>query len=499
MDLILPPPATVQIHSDPFRLTQPELWLELANGVPISIGHRLERELASHGFRLLKTEASDGGNPLLRLWLDPDCLPRHPEGYRIEIDTREITLSSSTPQGLGHACSTIRQLLAHGIQHNGCTTIESGIVEDWPRLPYRGMHLDVSRHFFNVDEVKRYLDLLAFHKINHFHWHLTDDQGWRIEIPALPKLTSVGGFREGQSGRPYGGFYTHNDIRSVVDHARELGITIVPEIEMPGHSRAAIAAYPDLCCTGKRQPVPTTWGVFEDVLCVGREETFDFIETVLETVCDLFPGPYIHIGGDEVPIQRWELCPHCQRRVIDEYLLNTEALQGWFTTRIAEMVEAKGKWAIGWDEVLQGKPPASTVIMSWRGVEHGIKAAKMGHRVIMSPASHCYFDHSQGEHGEPEAFPAVLPLERVYQFEPVPNSLASEQQSLILGGQGNLWTERIPNANHLEYMLLPRLCALATVLWRGNNENDTAFPKQLRPHLELLGKLGYNYRPLNEE
>ena len=496
--MALPPVKILQPHKGELALPRKQMRLSIEEGIPGFIKHRLKSELGFLGLDLLHPEVTSQSIPALRGWLDPECLPEHPEGYRIEISPGGITISSSTVQGLGHACTTLRHLFA-GLDLTGeDAVVQPMILEDWPRFSWRGMHLDVSRHFFPVSSIKRYLDILALHKINRFHWHLTDDQGWRLEIPNLPRLTEIGAWRTGTDGKKYGGFYTAQDVKEVLIHAQHLGILVIPEIEMPGHVRALLAAYPDLCCTGEKQPVPGTWGVFDDVLCVGREETFRVMRTILDYVCDLFPGKYIHIGGDEVPLKRWQACPHCQRTVIEEFLLDTAALQGWFTTRIATYLQEKGKVAIGWDEVLAGEPPQETVIMAWRSEEHGAIAAKAGHPVVMSPGRYCYFDHSQGGDGEPEAFPAVLPLERVLQFDPIPPKLRKEVQQNILGGQANLWTERIADQAHLEYMLLPRLTALASNLWLGKPMDPGSFRSELPGYLSLLDRLGIRYRHPHE-
>lgn len=496
--MVLPPLKIVQPHQGELSLPNNQMRLDIEEGIPGFIKHRLKNELGFLGLDLLHPEVTSQTIPALRGWLDPDCLPEHQEGYRIEISPGGITLSSSTVQGLGYACTTLRHLLARQNFSKQTITLQPQIIEDWPRFEWRGMHLDVSRHFFPVSTIKRYLDILALHKVNRFHWHLTDDQGWRLEIPNLPRLTEISAWRTEANGSRHGGFYTAEDVKEVLIHAQHLGIVVVPEIEMPGHVRALLAAYPDLCCTEEAQPVPSTWGVFDDVLCVGREETFRVMRTILDYVCELFPGKYVHFGGDEVPLKRWESCPHCQRTVIEEYLLGTASLQGWFTTRIAAYLAEKGKVAIGWDEILGGEPPKETAIMAWRSEEHGTLAAKAGHPVIMSPGKYCYFDHSQGGDGEPEAFPAVLPLERVLQFNPMPPKLDKDIHNSILGGQANLWTERISTPEHLEYMLLPRLCALASNLWIGKPDEETV-RAQLPSHMELLSRLGYNYRALEHD
>ncbi|HKJ01954.1 MAG TPA: family 20 glycosylhydrolase [Longimicrobiales bacterium] len=379
-------------------------------------------------------------------------------------------------------------------------------VADAPRFPYRGMHLDVARHFFGPDFVKRYIDQLARYKINRFHWHLTDDQGWRIEIKRYPRLTEVGARRAetmveknfepfvGDS-TPYGGFYTQDEIRDVVAYARERYVTIVPEIEMPGHSLAALAAHPGLACTPGPFEVGTRWGVYEDIYCP-REETFEFLENVLTEVMDLFPGPYIHIGGDEAPKARWEASDVARDVIRREGLADEEELQSWFVQRIARFLDAHGRRLIGWDEILEGGLAPNATVMSWRGTEGGIDAARQGHDVIMTPSSHLYLDFYQGDPAqEPLAIGGYLPLERVYAFEPVPAELTPAEARHILGAQGNLWTEYIATEEHAEYMAFPRALALAEVTWSPASARGFAdFARRLPWQLDRLDAAGIHYR-----
>jgi len=347
------------------------------------------------------------------------------------------------------------------------------------------MHLDVCRHFFTVDEVKRYLDIMAMHKFNTFHWHLTDDQGWRIEIKKYPKLTTVGSRRSetliGHSGRPpfkydgqpYGGFYSQDDIREIVRYASERFIRVIPEIEMPGHAVAAISSYPVLSCTGKQIEVETRWGVFDDVFCAGKDTVFAFLEDVLDEVMDMFPSEYIHVGGDECPKTRWQHCPLCQQRIREEGLKDEHELQSWFITRMEKYINAHGKKLIGWDEILEGGLAPEATVMSWRGVTGGIAAAKMDHDVIMTPFTYVYLDYYQSEpQGEPLAIGGYLPLEKVYSYEPLPQELDTEEQKHILGLQGNLWTEYISTAEYLEYMAFPRAFAIAETGWTPVMKKD---------------------------
>lgn len=413
------------------------------------------------------------------------------EGYALSVTDRSIVLKSPTAEGLFRGVQTMRQLLPPqseadgGLAGEGAAAIPACFITDAPRFSYRGMHLDVSRHFFTVEEVKRYIDIMALHKFNVFHWHLTDDQGWRIEIKKYPELTAVGSQRKetltGHGGRPpftydgtpHKGYYTQDQAREIVKYAADRFITVIPEIEMPGHAVAAIASYPWLSCTGKTLDVQTRWGVFEDVFCAGRDTVFTFLENVLEEVAAIFPSEYIHVGGDECPKVRWENCPDCQKRIRDEGLKDEHELQSWFITRIERYLSAHGKKMIGWDEILEGGLAPGATLMSWRGIKGGIEAAKMKHDVIMTPTTHMYLDYYQSEpQGEPLAIGGYLPLELVYSFEPLPGELTPEEQKYILGLQGNVWTEYIPTLSHLEYMAFPRAFAVAETGWTPELKKD---------------------------
>jgi hexosaminidase len=368
------------------------------------------------------------------------------------------------------------------------------------------MHLDVSRHFFPKEFIKRYIDFLALYKMNMFHWHLTDDQGWRIEIKKYPKLTEIGSWRNGTlighysqfphryDSTRYGGYYTQDDIKEIVEYAEKRYITIVPEIEMPGHSLAALASYPEYSCTGGPFEVANEWGVFEDVYCP-REETFKFLEDVLTEVMELFPGKYIHVGGDEVPKDSWKQCKDCQELMKKEGLKDENELESYFIRRIEKFINSKGRTMIGWDEILEGGLAPNAVVMSWRGTKGGIEAARQNHDVVMTPGGYCYFDHYQGNPKfEPIAIGGYTPVEKVYSFEPTPDSLTQEEQKHILGAQGNVWTEYIPAAGQVEYMVFPRVCALSEVLWSPKEQrNYDNFKKRLIQHFALLDKLGINY------
>jgi hexosaminidase len=438
------------------------------------------------------------------------------EAYQLKVGPREIELEASALPGIFYGLGTLGQLIPGLGNELGGARPEPGAlspwaipavrIEDTPRFPYRGMHLDVGRHFFPVPFVKRYLDLLAAHKMNVFHWHLTEDQGWRMEILRYPGLTEVGSCRAETileknfdpyvgDGIPYCGHYTQEDVREVVAYAKDRFITVIPEIEMPGHSVAALAAYPELACTPGPFQVHTVWGVTRDIFCPS-EETFTFLEGVLEEVMELFPSPYIHIGGDEVPKDRWRESELAQEVIRREGLADEEELQSWFIRRVEAFLNANGRNLMGWDEILEGGLAPNATVMSWRGTAGGIEAARAGHDVVMTPNSHVYFDHYQGDSlQEPLAIGGFSPLERVYAFEPVPEELTAAEARHVLGGQANLWTEYIKTPEHAEYMLLPRMLALAEVVWSpADRRSWEGFTRRLPPHLERLDAAGIHYR-----
>ncbi|WP_455496760.1 glycoside hydrolase family 20 protein [Coprobacter sp.] len=439
------------------------------------------------------------------------------EGYSLDVTPSKIIIKAGSASGFYYAVQTLKQLLPVAVY--GDVKPESAQkweipcvrINDAPRFSYRGMHLDVSRHFFSADEVKKYIDLLAMHKLNVFHWHLTDDQGWRIEIKKYPKLTEVGSVRkhtvvkknfDEYDNTPYGGYYTQDEIRDIVNYAKERFITVIPEIDLPGHMVAALASYPSLGCTGGPYEVEGMWGVHPDVLCVGKESTYKFATDVLSEVMELFPSQYIHIGGDECPKDRWQKCPLCQARIkklglkTDKEHTAEERLQSDFITRIEKFVNENGRQIIGWDEILEGGAAPNATIMSWRGADGGIKAAKLRHNVIMTPNTYVYFDYYQSEdtQNEPLAIGSYIPLERVYDFEPVPDTLDNDSKKYILGAQANLWTEYIPDFNQVEYMLLPRLDALSEVQWtQPENKNWEGFLDRLHHNMQVYDLKGYNY------
>lgn len=429
------------------------------------------------------------------------------EGYQLSVDANKITVAAHAPAGIFYGIQTLKQLLPADAS-SAPLTIPAVEIEDQPRFSWRGNMLDVGRHFFPISFLKEYIDILASYKLNIFHWHLTEDQGWRIEIKKYPKLTEISHWRDetvvghaGRSkefdGRGYGGFYTQEQIRDLVKYAAERYITIVPEIEMPGHSSAALAAYPNLGCTGGPYKVQPIWGVHSDVYCAGKEETFDFLQNVLDEVLELFPSEFIHIGGDECPKEAWKKCPSCQKRIKEQGLQDEHELQSYFITRIDKYLTQKKRRLIGWDEILEGGLAPGATVMSWRGTEGGIKAAKERHDVVMTPTSHLYFDYYQSADtkNEPLAIGGLLPLEKVYSYEPVPEVLTAEESKHILGAQANLWTEYIPSTKQAEYMLLPRISALAELVWTPKEKKDFAdFEKRVIVDYQRLQKQGIHYR-----
>jgi hexosaminidase len=435
------------------------------------------------------------------------------ESYELDVTKNDIILNGADQAGLFYGVQSLLQLAYSGKNGAKDCSIQCMQVKDAPSFVWRGMHLDVCRHFFSAEFVKRTIDMLAMYKINTFHWHLTDDQGWRIEIKKYPKLTEIGSWRNETMVGPYsdtdpkfdgiryGGYYTQEQIKDVVAYAQKRHITIVPEIEMPGHAVAALSAYPEFSCTGGPFKVYTKWGVSDDVYCAGKEGMFGFLEDILEEVVDLFPGEYIHIGGDECPKIRWKACPFCQKRIKDEGLKDELELQSYFVKRIERFVASKGKKLIGWDEILEGGLPERASVMSWRGYEGGIEAVHTGHDVVMTPGEFCYFDHyqSQDKAKEPLAFGGFLPLEKVYSFSPVPPQLSALEAKHVLGAQANVWTEYIPSEKQAEYMIFPRIFAMAEILWSPKvNQDYNQFLVRLKGSLKRLQEKGINYRPLDE-
>jgi len=433
-----------------------------------------------------------------------DTIPNEEE-YELKIEEENIFIESKNARGAFYAVQSLIQLLPLPSDLNSFK-IPCLRIKDQPQFTYRGMHLDVGRHFFSVDFIKKYIDLMAKLKMNTFHWHLTEDQGWRIEIKKYPKLQEIAAYRKETlighyndqphqfDGKPYGGFYTQEQIKEVVAYAKTRQVTIIPEIEMPGHSQAAIAAYPELGCTGEQVEVATKWGVFDEVYCP-KESTFKFLEDVIDEVVSLFPGKYIHIGGDEAPKTNWKNCEYCQKLIRKEGLEDEHGLQSYFITRMEKYINSKGKQIIGWDEILEGGLAPNATVMSWRGTKGAVQAAKEGHDVILTPGSHCYFDHYQSENeNEPLAIGGFLPLEKVYHFNPIPEGLTDKEAKHVLGAQGNVWTEYMQTEKQVEYMAFPRAIALSEVLWSSpKHKNYSDFIHRLEQYQKRLDQLEVNY------
>ena len=428
----------------------------------------------------------------------------------------KILIIASSPNGIFYGIQTFNQLLDSSERSKNGLLLPNINIVDQPRFKWRGMHLDVGRHFFDISFIKKYIDYIAMHKMNIFHWHLTEDQGWRIKINAYPKLTEIGAYRDETligsyydkphkyDGIKYGGFYTKKDIQEVIEYARKRYVTVVPEIEMPGHSLAALAAYPELSCTDQKHAVAKIWGVHKEIFCAGKESTFIFLETILTEVAEMFPGPFIHIGGDEAPKDRWKKHALDQKRIIDENLKDEHELQSYFIKRIENILSKLDKRLIGWDEILEGGLAPGAIVQSWRGMNGGIVAANAKHEVIMSPTSHAYFDYYQSNNeNEPLAIGGFLPLKKVFRFNPIPPELNKEEEKFVLGAQGNVWTEYMKTEDQLEYMIFPRILAMSEVVWRGpikNFEDDYPdFLKRTEVFNERLKELEINYaNHLNE-
>ncbi len=489
---LIPQPKELELIQGEFVI--PDILL-ISNELPLEESRYLSERLDGK----FKFETAKDSNAHLIKIKNRDI--KNPEAYAIEISNNRIQIKYGDNVGYFRALQTLAQLFE---EHRDDKVLPNLRINDEPQFKWRGMHLDVVRHFFTVEEVKKYLDYLAMYKINTFHWHLTDDQGWRIEIKKYPKLTEIGSKRKESmigpygdnkfDGVPYGGFYTQEEIKEVIEYAQKLHINIVPEIEMPGHALAALSAYPELACTAGPFEAATKWGVFDDVFCP-KDETFEFLENVLTEVMSLFPSEYIHIGGDECPKVRWKECAHCQALMKKEGLKTEEELQSYFIQRIERFVNSKGRKIIGWNEILEGGLAPNAAVMSWTGEEGGIEAAQTKHFAVMTPGGYCYFDHYQGDpQNEPLAFGGFTPLDKIYSYHPIPEVLTEEEGKYILGVQANLWAEYILDFKHVEYMLFPRLMALAEVGWGTNQpEKYLDFENKVVEHFKYLNEKGINY------
>lgn len=508
---VIPQPVSVQSNIGIFIVNKNTVFVAPvgADEVNVALKYLNDKLTSAAGFTLVTTSIITQKNAI-SVELTPDIA--NSEGYELSVTPQGINIKARDAAGVFYAIQTIRQLLPVAIENQQVTSnivwkIPCCEIKDEPRYAYRGLHLDVCRHFFDVTFVKKYIDLMALHKFNRFHWHLTDDQGWRIEIKKYPKLTEIAAFRketligsymdkpERYDGTRYGGFYTQEQIKEVVQYAKERFVTVVPEIEMPGHALAALSAYPELASTKGPFEVGTRWGVYDDVFCP-KEETFAFLEGVLDETMALFPGEYIHIGGDECPKTRWKESEFCQNLMKKEGLKNEMELQSYIIRRIEKFVNSKGKKIIGWDEILEGGLSENATVMSWRGIEGGIAAAKQHHDAIMTPSPYCYFDHYQSKNKkvEPLAIGGFTDLEKVYSFDPTPKELSADEAKYILGAQANLWAEYITNTQHLEYMAYPRAIALSEVVWSPlKQKNWIDFKSRLSNETARLKALNVNY------
>jgi hexosaminidase len=468
------------------------------------VGSLLAEYLKGKGLNATVSESSDDEDKITLTINETDTTGN--EGYHLVSNEKGVTINAATPAGLFYGMQTLIQMIS-----DDAKKVPFAEITDYPRFAYRGLHLDVGRHTFPVEFIKKYVDLLAHHKMNRFHWHLTEDQGWRIEIKKYPKLQEIGAYRKETGigkitsatpladrkydGVRYGGFYTQDEVKDVVAYAAARQVTVIPEIELPGHALAALSAYPNLGCTGGPYEAATAWGVYEDVFCAGKEDTFVFLQDVLDEVMTLFPGEYIHIGGDECPKTRWEVCPNCKKRMKTEKLQNTHELQSYFIQRIEKYLNSKGRKIIGWDEILEGGLAPNATVMSWRGEEGGIAAARQNHDVIMTPGKWCYFDHYQDTTGnEPLAIGGYIPVSKVYGYEPVPAQLNPEEAKHILGAQANVWTEYMKTPEHVEYMVYPRATAMAEVVWSPKDQRDYPdFVNRMKAHVKRLVEWNVNY------
>jgi hexosaminidase len=505
---IVPKPAEIQNGNGKFSLSAATV-IVVKNGVDDPSANFLNAYLKQFfGFSLKKVKSATSN--FIQLTTLQTLVPGKEGAYSLIVNTKSISIKGETASGTFYGMQTLIQLLPQ--MRSSKPQIAAVTIIDAPRFAYRGMHLDVARHFFPVSFVKKYIDYLALHKFNTFHWHLTDDQGWRIEIKKYPRLTSIGDWRNGtiigrypgtgSDEKRYGGFYTQAEIKEVVKYAKDRFIDVIPEIEMPGHGSAAIAAYSWLSCfpqkptlipanmiskksiqeqaNGRIKLVQETWGVFDDVFCAGKDSTFLFFQNVLDEVVPLFPSKYVHIGGDECPKTHWKICPNCQQRMKEHGLKDEHELQSYFVQRMEKYLNGKGKTIIGWDEILEGGLAPKAVVMSWRGEEGGVAAAKQKHDVIMTPGNPVYFDHTQSLNEDSVTIGGYNPIEKVYAYDPVAKDMNADDAKYVLGGQANLWSEYIKNSRKVEYMIFPRIAALSEVLWsKKENRNWDDFEKRL--------------------
>lgn len=513
--LIVPAPSRVAVGEGTFVLTAETALVAVDTAVEVAALFA-EQIAPATGFTLPMGDAPRGAQPVIAFALDEAAADLGAEGYHLTVTPSQVTARAAQPAGLFYAAQSLRQLLPPDIFNDTpvegvAWTLPCVEIEDVPRFGWRGAMLDVCRHFMLKDFVLRYIDLLALHKLNTFHWHLTDDQGWRIEIKKYPRLTEVGAWRKESlvgrmqrdaemtfDGVPHGGFYTQDEIREVVAYAQARHITVVPEIEMPGHAQAAIAAYPELGNLAEPVEVRPYWGISDNVFNV-EESTISFLQDVLDEVLDLFPGEFIHVGGDEAPKKQWRESATAQARMQALGLRDEEELQSYFIRRMDAYLTSKGRRLLGWDEILEGGLAENATVMSWRGIRGGVAAVSSGHDVVMAPNSHTYFDYYQSDDrdSEPLGIGGYIPLEGAYAFDPVCEGIDAEHAHHVLGGQGQIWTEYIATPEHVEYMAFPRLCALAEAVWTpAENRDYVDFLARLAVHLRRLDGLHVHYHPL---
>lgn len=508
--------VSFSVVPEPYYIKQGNGGLSITDRTTITYSDELkasaellnEAVLSYTGFALAVNTQSPANQIVLKL---DSITVKEKEGYHLVINDRQILIKGHDQAGVFYGIQSLMQLWK---PHDKTSLlVEKGEIRDYPRFNYRGMHLDVGRHMYSIAFLKKFIDLLALYKFNVFHWHLTEDQGWRIEIKKYPKLQSVSAWRDGTiighkketphtfDGLRYGGYYTQEEIREVVHHASSKHVNILPEIEMPGHALAALTAYPQLGCTGGPYKTAQFWGVFDDVFCAGNEDTYQFMEDVLDEVVSLFPYAYVHIGGDECPKLKWKKCPKCQQKIKENGLKDEHELQGYFMKRIEKYLGTKNKKTVGWDEVLEGGVSKNTTIMNWRGEQSGIAAAKENYEVIMTPENMLYFDYYQSlDKNEPVAAGNYTPLSKVYGYEPIPDSLSPEQAGYIKGVQGGIWTEYMKDEKHLEYMVFPRALALSEIAWSEKGKKDYPwFLKRLRHHEGFMKRTKLNYYPYFDE
>ncbi|MGL4994498.1 MAG: beta-N-acetylhexosaminidase [Bacteroidales bacterium] len=496
---VTPTPREIKHGKDIFTLSKSTtFWIDEADSLTNIKEHFLKRIHSGLGFTTEKT--NDIANADIRLVIDSTNNISF-DGYTLDITKENIVISSSNARGLFYGLQTLWQLLPPSFEKldnnkiSDHISIASVSIKDSPNFKYRGMMLDACRHFQEIEFIKKQLDIMASYKMNQFHWHLTEDQLWTIEIDKYPLLTEIGSKRKEPDGTTHSGYYSKEDIKEIVKYASERYITVIPEIELPGHAMAALTAYPELSCTGGPFEIRNTWGVEDNLYCAGNERVFEFLGNIFDEVVELFPSKYIHIGGDEAPKSIWAKCPKCQKRIKDNNLKNEEELQSWFIHRVENMLLERGKMIIGWDEILEGGLAPSATVMSWQGEKGGIAAASMGHDVIMTPTTWCYLNFGQGSvEVEPITIEYNFPLEKCYAYHPIPEAIPKEKRHHIIGIQGNMWTEYISTPSEVEYYIYPRLLAIAETGWSTpENKNWDSFMNRLDSQLERLENRGVNY------